>query len=60
MNHTEHTMPRAGRTVDRETVNPGWAGFKYERERMNAVDRALLFLAAVTVAICGLIYWGVL
>ncbi len=29
MNHTEHTMPRAGRTVDRETVSPGWAGFHY-------------------------------
>jgi hypothetical protein len=29
MNHTEHTMPRAGRTVDRETVAPGWAGFHY-------------------------------
>jgi hypothetical protein len=29
MNHTEHTMPRAGRTVDRQTVSPGWAGFHY-------------------------------
>lgn len=31
-----------------------------EQPRKTAADRALLFLAAVTAAICGLIYWGVL
>lgn len=60
MNHTEYTLPRAGRTVDRMTADPGWAAWRYERSRMTSADRALLFLAAVTVAICWLIYWGVL
>jgi len=60
MNHTDCTLHRAGRTVDRMTSDPGWAAWRYERSRMTSADRALLFLAAVTVAICGLIYWGVL
>lgn len=31
MNHTDCTLHRAGRTVDRETVYPGWAGFHTRR-----------------------------
>ena len=58
MNHSEHTLPRAGRTVDRMTTDYGWAAWRYERSRMTSADRALLFLAAVTVAICGLIWVG--
>ena len=58
MNYTEYTLPRAGRTVDRMTADPGWAAWKCDARRMTAADRALLFIAAVTVAICGLIWVG--
>ena len=33
MNHTEYTMPRSGRTVDRMTVDAGWAGWHYRGHR---------------------------
>lgn len=31
MNHSDHTLPRAGRTVDRMTTDSGWAGWHYKR-----------------------------
>jgi len=49
-----------GITIDRMTTDPGWAGWKYESPRMTSADRALLFLAAVTLVICGLIWFGVI
>lgn len=61
MNHTEHTMPRAGRTVDRETVSPGWAGFHYRGHSF--LDRVITAVQhvgtyALFAAIGAMLAWG--
>lgn len=66
MNHTEHTMPRAGRTVDRETVAPGWAGFHTRRpglivrtwRRWRDPFTNVLFAVVVFLALGVALGWG--
>ena len=41
MNHSEHTMPSAGRTRDRMTVDAGWAGWHYRKSMLHKLWRPL-------------------
>lgn len=61
MNHTEWTLPRSARTVDRETVSPGWAGWHYRRPVLHKLwDKAaqVLFVVAMFGGLAGLLAWG--
>lgn len=56
MNISEWAMPRAGRTVDRETVSPGWAGWHYKRPMLSRWQGPLSVLLASAMGV-GLAAW---
>ena len=56
MNHTDFSMPRAGRTVDRMSTDHGWAAWHYPAERNGWAGIALA--CAIGVAFAAVLFFN--